>query len=157
MSPLVCVRPPIPQLWKATRNLLLCGVPSCHLLCVDVRFDAGVLDFSCRRLVRKSCVIDASPGAVASGFMASSAAACLGSMNPTHWSIASERLVGGGYHCWCRWEGWCESHVLYHGDCDFFAEGNQRDSNTSRDSGIGVNHYVTFGGCNGPSRCVEGD
>ena len=34
--------------------------------------------------------------AVTSGFMASSAAACLGSMNPTHWSIASERLVGGG-------------------------------------------------------------
>ena len=54
-----------------------------------------MLDFSCKRLVRKSCVIDASPGAVASGFMASSAAACLGSMNPTHWSIASDRLVGG--------------------------------------------------------------
>ena len=47
--------------------------------------------------MRKSCVIDASPGAVTSGFMASSAAACLGSMNPTHWSIASERLVGGGF------------------------------------------------------------
>ena len=45
--------------------------------------------------MRKSCVIDASPGAVTSGFMASSAAACLGSMNPTHWSIASDRLVGG--------------------------------------------------------------
>ena len=44
--------------------------------------------------MRKSCDIDASPSAVASGFMASSAAACLGSMNPTHWSIASERLVG---------------------------------------------------------------
>ena len=29
--------------------------------------------------------------------MASSAAACLGSMNPTHWFIASERLVGGGF------------------------------------------------------------
>ena len=55
-----------------------------------------MLDFSCKRLVRKSCVIDASPGAVASGFMASSAAACLGSMNHTHWSIASDRLVGGG-------------------------------------------------------------
>ena len=62
-----------------------------------MRFDAGVLDLRCRRLVRKSCVIDASPGAVTSGFMASSAAACLGSMNPTQWSIASERLVGGGF------------------------------------------------------------
>ena len=97
MSPLVCVRPPIPQLWRATRNLLLCGVPSCHLLCVDVRFDDGLLDLSCRRLVRRSCVLDASPGAATSGFMPSSAAACLGSMNPTHWSIASERLVGGGF------------------------------------------------------------
>ena len=87
MSPLLCV----------TRNLLLCGVPSCHLLCVDVRFDAGVLDLSCRRLVRKSCVIEASPGAATLGFMASSAAACLGSMNPTHLSIASERLVGRGF------------------------------------------------------------
>ena len=95
MSPLVCVRPPIPQLWRATRSLLLCGAPSGHLLCVDVRFGGGVLDLSCRGLVRKSCVIDASPGAVASGFMASSAAACLGSMNPTHWLIASETLVGG--------------------------------------------------------------
>ena len=55
-----------------------------------------MLHLSCKRLVRKSCVIDASPGAVASGFMASRAAACLGSMNPTHWSIASDRLVGGG-------------------------------------------------------------
>ena len=90
----MCVKPPILQLWRATRNLLLCGVPSGHLLCVDVRFGGGVLDLSCGRLVRKSCVIDASPGAVTSGFMASSAAACLGSMNPTHWSIASERLVG---------------------------------------------------------------
>ena len=53
------------------------------------------MDLSCKRLVRKSYVIDASPGAVASGFMASSAAACFESMNPTHWSIASERLVGG--------------------------------------------------------------
>ena len=47
--------------------------------------------------MRNSCVIDASPGAGTSGFMASSAAACLESMNPTHWFIASERLVGGGF------------------------------------------------------------
>ena len=84
MSPLVCVRPPIPQLWRATRSLLLCGAGSAHLLCVDVRLDGGVLDVCCRRLVSNSCVFDASPGAVASGFMASSAAACLGSINPTH-------------------------------------------------------------------------
>ena len=85
--------PPIPQLWRATLSLLLFGVSSGHLLCVDVRFD-GTLDLDCRRLVRNSCVVDASPGAATLGFMASIAAACPWSMNPTHWFIASERLVG---------------------------------------------------------------
>ena len=89
----MCVSPPIPQLWRATLSLLLLGVPSSHLLCVDVRFD-GTLDLDCRRLVRNSCVDDASPGAATLGFIASIAAACPGSMKPTHWSIASDRLVG---------------------------------------------------------------
>ena len=80
----MCVKPPIPKLWKATRNLLLCGAGSAHLLCVDVRLDDEVLDLSCRRLVNKSCVFDASRGAVAFGFMASSADACLGSIKPAH-------------------------------------------------------------------------
>ena len=88
--------PPIPQLWRATLSLLLLGVSSGHLSCVDVRFDV-TLDLDCRRLVSNSCADAASPGAATLGFMASIAAACPWSMNPTHWSIASERLVGGGF------------------------------------------------------------
>ena len=84
---------PIPQLWRATLSLLFFGASSGHLLCVDVRFDV-TLDLDCRRLVSNSCADDASPGAATLGFIASIAAACPGSMKPTHWFIASDRLVG---------------------------------------------------------------
>ena len=84
ISPLVCVRPPMPQLWRATRSLLLCGMGSVHLLFVDVLLGVGVLDLCCKKLVSRLCILDASPGAVASGFRASSAAACIGSRKPTH-------------------------------------------------------------------------
>ena len=45
---------------------------------------------------------------------------------------------------------------MLYGGGDFFAQGNQRDSDASRDGRVGVNHNVTLSGCNGPSRCVEG-
>ena len=46
---------------------------------------------------------------------------------------------------------------MSHGGGDFFAQGNRSDSNTSRDGRVGVNHNVTLGGCDGPSRCIEND
>ena len=73
----------MPQLWRAIRNLLLCDMGSVHLLFVDVRLGVMVLDLCCRRLVNKLCIFAASPGAVASGFRASNAEACIGSRTPT--------------------------------------------------------------------------
>ena len=72
----------MPQLWRATRNLLLCDMGLVHLLFAGVRLDVMVLDLCCKRLVSRVCIFAASPGAVASGFRASSAEACIGSKNP---------------------------------------------------------------------------
>ena len=85
----------MPQLWRATRNLLLCDMGSVHLLFAGVRLDVMVFDLCCRRLVNRFCIFAASTGAVASGFRASSAEACIGSRMLTTWSIASDRLEGG--------------------------------------------------------------
>ena len=85
----------MPQLWRATRNLLPCGIGLVHLVFVGARLDGGVPVFCCSRLVNKFCTVEASPGAVASGFNASSAAACCGSKKQTTWSIAWARLEGG--------------------------------------------------------------
>ena len=82
----------MPQLWRAIRNLLLCDMGSVHLLFVDVRLGVMMLDLCCRRLVSRFCILAASPGAVASGFRASSAEACIGSRKLTTWSIASDIL-----------------------------------------------------------------
>ena len=49
MSPFVCVRPPMRQLWRKTRNLLLCGIGLVYLRFVGVRLDVGVLDLCCMR------------------------------------------------------------------------------------------------------------
>ena len=73
----------MPQLWMATRNLLHCGIRSVHLVFVGVRLDDGVPDFCCSRFVNEFCTLEASPGAIASGFRASSAAACIGSRKQT--------------------------------------------------------------------------
>ena len=73
----------MPQLWRATRNLLLCDMGSVHLLFADVRLDVMVLDLCCRMLVSRFCIFAASPGAVASGFKAGNAAACIGSRKQT--------------------------------------------------------------------------
>ena len=85
----------MPQLWRATRNLLPCGIGLVHLVFVGVRLDDGVPVFCCSRLVNKFCTVEVSPGAVALGFNASSAAACCGSKKQTTWSIAWARLEGG--------------------------------------------------------------
>ena len=85
----------MPQLWRATRNLLPCGMGLVHLVFVGARLDGGVPVFCCSRLVNKFCTVEASPGAVASGFNASSAAACCGSKKQTTWSSAWARLEGG--------------------------------------------------------------
>ena len=68
---------------------------SIHLLFVDVRLGVMVLDVCCKTLVNRFCIFAASPGAVASGFRASSAEVCIGSRKLTTWSIASDKLEGG--------------------------------------------------------------
>ena len=85
----------MPQLWRATRNLLPCGMGLFHLVFVGARLGGGVPVVCCSRLVKRFCTVEASPGAVASGFNASSAAVCCGSKKQTTWSIAWARLEGG--------------------------------------------------------------
>ena len=85
----------MPQLWRAIRNLLPCVIWLVHLVFVGVRLDGGVPVFCCSRWVNKFCTVEASPGAIASGFNASSATACCGSKKHTTLSIAWERLEGG--------------------------------------------------------------
>ena len=64
------------------------------------------LDLDCKRVVSISCATAASPGAAALGFMANIAAACSGPKNATHWSIASDKLLGASCRvAVCRWEG----------------------------------------------------
>ena len=84
----------MPQLWRATRSLLPCGIALVHLVFAGARLVGGVPIFCCSRLVSRFCTMEASPGAVASGFSASNAAACCGSRRQTTWSSAWARLEG---------------------------------------------------------------
>ena len=85
----------MPLLWRATRSLLPCGIALVHLVFVGARLVGGVPIFCCSRLVSKFCTVEASPGALASGFNASNAAACCGSRTQTTSSSAWARLEGG--------------------------------------------------------------